>query len=393
MTDTAPPRPLLVRLGAWLTAPPDEAFADAMHDGELLVARVRTWLTLLLLLAPLSSLAIEPGELQHYVGLGVVLIAVAAAVSLERALQRHTFPHRVAFYSSLADVTLVSLALLAFWLVDLPIVTTNSRVAWEVYLVAIAASALRYDQRVTFATGLMAGLQHTGLTVLTWATHRGEGLLAGSDDYGRFSWATQFSRLIIMAAMTVVSLVIVGRTQRLRRMSTNDQLTGLFNRLYAEEFLGNEVLRTSRTNGRLVVALLDVDHFKMFNDTNGHAAGDAALRTLARVLRDRLRRSDVVARFGGEEILLVLPGADLESALDALDQVRVAVGLADIPLPKGGTARVQVSIGVAAWGIDARTTDGLLEIADVRLYEAKAAGRNRVVGPGTTGALSLFPQG
>lgn len=393
MTDTAPPRPLLVRLGAWLTAPPDEAFSDAAHEGELLVARVRTWLTLLLLLAPLSSLAIEPGEPQHYVGLGVVLIAVAAAVSLERALQRHNFPHRIAFYSSLADVTLVSLALFAFWLVGLPIVTTNSRVAWEVYLVAIAASALRYDQRVTFVTGAMAGLQHTGLTVLTWATHRGDGLLAGSEDYGSFSWATQFSRLVIMAAMTVVSLTIVGRTQRLRRMSTNDQLTGLFNRLYAEEFLGNEVLRTARTNGRLVVAMLDVDHFKKFNDTNGHAAGDAALRTLARVLRDRLRRSDVVARWGGEELLLILPGADLESALEALDQVRVAVGLADIALPKGGTARVQVSIGVAAWGIDARTTDGLTEIADARLYEAKAAGRNRVVGPGTAGALSLFPQG
>ncbi len=392
MTDAAPTRPRLVRLGAWLTAPPDEAFADAAHDGELLVARVRTWLALLLLLVPLSSLAIEPGAPQHYVGLVVTLVAVAAAVSLERALQRHTFRQGTAFYSSLADVTLVSLALFAFWLVDLPIVTTNSRVAWEVYLVAIAASALRYDQRVTFATGMMAALQHMGLTVLTWATHRGDGLLVGNEDYGDFSWATQFSRLLIMAAMTVVSLFIVGRTQRLRRMSTNDQLTGLFNRLYAEEFLGNEVLRTARTNSRLVVAMLDVDHFKKFNDTNGHAAGDAALRTLARVLRDRLRRSDVVARWGGEELLIVLPGADLESALEALDQVRVAVGLADISLPKGGTARVQVSIGVAAWGIDARTTDGLTEIADTRLYEAKAAGRNRVVGPGTAGALSLFPQ-
>ena len=88
----------------------------------------------------------------------------------------------------------------------------------------------------------------------------------------------------------------------------------------------------------------------------------------------------------------MLPGADVQSALDALDQVRVAVGLTDITLPKGGTARVQVSIGMAAWGVDARTMDGLLEIADARLYEAKAAGRNRVVGPGTEGMLSLFEQ-
>ena len=85
--------------------------------------------------------------------------------------------------------------------------------------------------------------------------------------------------------MTVVALAMVGRTQRLRKMSTNDRLTGLFNRLYAEEYLVNEVLRTARTRGDLVVALLDVDRFKEFNDTHGHAAGDAALRALARVLQ------------------------------------------------------------------------------------------------------------
>src|SRR5690606_3248657 len=122
----------------------------------------------------------------------------------------------------------------------------------------------------------------------------GDGLLRGSEEYGDFSWSGQVSRLIIIGAMTVVALAMVGRTQRLRKMSTYDRLTGLFNRLYAEEFLNNEVLRTARTRGALVVAMLDVDRFKEFNDTHGHAAGDAALRTLSRVLRDRLRRSDMV---------------------------------------------------------------------------------------------------
>lgn len=392
MTAPAAPRSALARLGAWITSAPDEAFADAARDGELLVARVRTWLTFLLLLAPIISLFFEPGEPQHYLGLGVTLVAVVVAVVLERTIQRRTYRQGIAFVSSTVDVSLVSMSLFAFWLVQRPIITTNSRVVWEVYLIAIAASALRYDQRVTLVAGLMAAAQHLGLTALTWATHRGDGLLVGSEEYGDFSWATQISRLVIIGAMTVVALSIVGRTQRLRRMSTNDRLTGLFNRLYAEEYLVNEVLRTARTRNALVVALLDVDRFKEFNDTHGHAAGDAALRTLATVLKDRLRRSDMVARYGGEEILIVLPGADVESALEALDQVRIAVGLTDITLPKGGTARVQVSIGMAAWGVDARTMDGLLEIADARLYEAKAAGRNRVVGPGTAGMLSLFEQ-
>ncbi|MBL0179410.1 MAG: GGDEF domain-containing protein [Gemmatimonadetes bacterium] len=392
MTTPVARRSTLARLGAWITSPPDEAFADAARDGELLVARVRTWLTFFLLLAPILSLFLEPGDAQHYVGLGVTLIAVAVAVVLERFIQSHTYRQGIAFVSSTVDVSLVSMSLFAFWLVQRPIITTNSRVVWEAYLIAIAASALRYDQRVTLVTGIMAAAQHIGLSVLTWATHRGDGLLVGSEEYGAFSWAAQVSRLVIIGAMTVVALSIVGRTQRLRRMSTNDRLTGLFNRLYAEEYLVNEVLRTARTRNALVVALLDVDRFKEFNDSHGHAAGDAALRTLATVLKDRLRRSDMVARYGGEEVLIVLPGADVESALDALDQVRVAVGLTDITLPKGGTARVQVSIGMAAWGVDARTMDGLLEIADARLYEAKAAGRNRVVGPGTEGMLSLFEQ-
>ena len=382
----------LARLGAWITSPPDEAFADAARDGELLVARVRTWLTFFLLLAPILSLFLEPGDAQHYVGLAVTLIAVLVAVVLERFIQSHTYRQGIAFVSSTVDVSLVSMSLFAFWVVQRPIITTNSRVVWEAYLIAIAASALRYDQRVTLVTGIMAATQHLGLTALTWATHRGDGLLVGSEEYGTFSWAAQVSRVVVIGAMTVVALSIVGRTQRLRKMSTNDRLTGLFNRLYAEEYLVNEVLRTARTRSALVVALLDVDRFKEFNDTHGHAAGDAALRALATVLKDRLRRSDMVARYGGEEVLIVLPGADVQSALDALDQVRVAVGLTDITLPKGGTARVQVSIGMAAWGVDARTMDGLLEIADARLYEAKAAGRNRVVGPGTEGMLSLFEQ-
>lgn len=392
MTTPSLGRTRILRLATWLTAPPDEAFADAARDGELLVARVRTWLTLLLLLLPLSSMAMRPDSAQHYIGLIVTLMAVAIAVSMERSLQRKPFHRGIPFFSSIIDVSLVSLGLFAFWLVDQPIVTTNSRVVWEVYLIVIAASALRYDPRVTAVTGVMAALQHGALTVFTWATHRGDGLLKASDEYGAFSWNTQLSRAMLLGAMTVVALAIVGRTQRLRRMSTNDQLTGLFNRFYAEEFLANEVHRTARTNGSLVVAMLDVDHFKSFNDRHGHRAGDAALRTLSRVIRDRVRRSDMVARYGGEELLLVLPNANVQSALDALDQIRIAVGLTDIPLPKGGVDRMQVSIGVAAWGVDARTVEGLLEISDARLYEAKEAGRNRVVGPGTEGARLPFQQ-
>ncbi len=102
---------------------------------------------------------------------------------------------------------------------------------------------------------------------------------------------------------------------------------------------------------------------------------------MADTLRTALRRSDVVARFGGEEILMVLPGATVEAAIDKMEQVRVKIGLADIPLPRGGTARVTASIGVASTEFDGSQIDTLLDAADGRMYAAKRAGRNRVFGP------------
>jgi len=371
-----------VQLWRWLTATPDDALADAARDGELFVARVRTWLTLLITLSPLISLVFDPTLTMNYIGLGVTLTAVLMAMLVERALQGGGYQSEISFISAVLDVSLVSFALFSFWLLGVPIVATNSRVAFEVYFIAIGASALRYDTRVTVVAGVVAVLQYGLLSELTWYLHTAEELANGAAHYGEFSASTQVSRIIMLVAMTAVALAIVGRSQRLRRQSTSDRLTGLFNRPYAEDFLENEVLRTARTKTSMVVAMLDVDHFKKFNDTYGHAAGDTALKELSHVLRAALRRSDVVARYGGEEILLVLPGTEIGRGMEKLEEVRVQVGLTDIVLPRGGTARITVSIGVAGFGLDGKDVNGLLDVADRRLYQAKDAGRNRVIGPG-----------
>jgi two-component system cell cycle response regulator len=375
-----PARTSLNRLGLWLTAPPDEVLADAAREGELIVARVRTWLTLLLTLIPLLSLAVEPDKQQHYIGLAVALTAVFAAIVIERRVTTNPYRQNMAFVSSITDVSIVSLGLLSFWLISQPIVTTNSRVLFDAYFLALGASALRYDPRVTIAAGTVAITQYSLLVLLTWVTHH-DGLLTGNAEYGTFSWSGQMARVILLLAMIVVALAIVNRTQRLRRMSTGDRLTGLFNRAYAEEYLATELLRTQRSKSTFVVAMLDVDHFKRFNDTYGHAAGDRALQSVAEILRSGVRRTDIVARYGGEEILLIFPGADIGSGLEKLDEIRVRIGLHDITLPRGGTARITVSIGVAAWPEDGISAAALLDIADARLYDAKRAGRNRVIGP------------
>ena len=367
---------------AWLTAPADETLADAARDGELLVARVRTWLTLLILLIPVFSLTFEAAQPQHWIGLGVAAMAAGAALVLDQAVRRGLYRPGLSAVTSLADVTIVSLGLFAFWLIGLPIVTTNSRVVFEAYFLAIAASALRYSPRICSFAGTAAILQYLTLTVLTWRFHEEGALARGAATYGALDWPTQFGRLVMLVAATVLATAIVSRAVRLRRLSTSDRVTGLFNRAYIEEYLGHELVRAAREHQPFAIAMLDVDGFKKFNDTHGHAAGDAALRTLGTTVRSGLRRSDVVARYGGEEILIAMPATTLASAMEKLDELRVRIGLTDIPLPRGGTARVTASIGVAALGLDGATLDQLLDAADARLYAAKAAGRNRTFGPG-----------
>jgi diguanylate cyclase (GGDEF)-like protein len=381
MTGVLPGRRLRTVWG-WITTAPDEVLADAARDGEMLVARVRTWLTLLILIVPIVTLGVYPYETAHYLGLAVALIAVIASAVLDRAVRGGLHWKGLSVLTTVSDVTLVSLALFAFWGVGMPIVTVNSRVVFEVYFLAIGASALRYSPKICVLAGATAIAQYSALSLLTWSVYGPSDLTTGARFYGTLDWTTQVGRIVMLIGMTIVALAIVHRTTKLRKMSTSDRLTGLFNRGYIEEYLGHELPRSARTGEPLALAMLDVDRFKSFNDSHGHVAGDRALRQLATVLRGSLRRSDVIARYGGEEIVLALPGTDLASAIEKLDEVRVRIAVTDIPLPRGGSGRITVSIGVASLGADGATMDELLDAADGRLYEAKAAGRNRLVGPG-----------
>lgn len=169
--------------------------------------------------------------------------------------------------------------------------------------------------------------------------------------------------------------------EQLRRMGETDGLTGLANRRCLDRRLEDEWLRALRSGQSLSVVMLDVDHFKLFNDRFGHMAGDEALRGVARVLTDHVRRpGDLAARYGGEEFLVILPGLDALQASDWAEQVRRAVEAGENVLPD---RIVTISAGVASAGIpECPDLRSLRDVADRRLYLAKARGRNRVVGPG-----------
>jgi diguanylate cyclase (GGDEF)-like protein len=162
---------------------------------------------------------------------------------------------------------------------------------------------------------------------------------------------------------------------KMRELAIRDGLTGLFNRRHSIELLAEAIKAASRTGEQLSVALIDVDHFKKINDEHGHLVGDAVLRNMAGILGDRLRGTDVVGRYGGEEFVVVLRRAGAAEGRDILDAIRAS--LAD----REGTPalpRYTFSAGVAELPVDGADVETLLGRADDRLYQAKDAGRNRI---------------
>lgn len=168
------------------------------------------------------------------------------------------------------------------------------------------------------------------------------------------------------------------RLEESLEMAVKDPLTGLFNRRYASSRLGQALDGLAAGGEPVSAALIDIDHFKRINDTWGHAAGDAVLQGFAmRILRE-MRAVDIAARFGGEEFILIFPGARAEAALEAAERVRAAVARDAFDWPDGGLS-VTVSVGVAE-ARPGEDVEDLLGRADAALYEAKASGRNQVVG-------------
>jgi len=201
------------------------------------------------------------------------------------------------------------------------------------------------------------------------------GLSKGKGESAR----SQTSLAVTVGEDIKLSLFNLRLREKLREQATRDPLTGLYNRRYLEESLERELYRTNREGVPLCVAMLDLDYLKQFNDTFGHEAGDRVLRELGRVLREKLRKSDISSRFGGEEFMLVLPGSSLADARQRVEQIRLLVKGLQVRHEDQILGRLTVSAGVAASPEHGSTAAELIRAADDALYAAKQAGRDRVV--------------
>ncbi|MFW6312957.1 MAG: GGDEF domain-containing protein [Spirochaetota bacterium] len=165
--------------------------------------------------------------------------------------------------------------------------------------------------------------------------------------------------------------------RELLRQAIHDGLTGLFNRSYLDEALPRELARAERDDRHVGLLILDIDHFKDVNDRHGHGAGDRVLARVAKLARTLVRAGDIPCRYGGDELVAVMPGATREEAMQAGERIRSSVAddraVAEVD-------PVTVSVGVAVYPEDATSATDLFRRADRALYEAKDLGRNRVVG-------------
>ncbi len=167
--------------------------------------------------------------------------------------------------------------------------------------------------------------------------------------------------------------------EKLHILSIRDALTGLFNRRYLDETLPREINRAERSNGQLSVLFFDIDHFKIFNDTHGHDAGDIILQNISNVIISSTRESDIACRYGGEEFIIILPDTSIETAERRAESLRKDVSLMKLDYKGQEMGRITISIGVSAYPQHGTKRDTLIKSADVAAYEAKRGGRNQVV--------------
>jgi diguanylate cyclase (GGDEF)-like protein len=174
---------------------------------------------------------------------------------------------------------------------------------------------------------------------------------------------------------------VTSRAQRsrvLRSLMLRDGLTGLFNHTATADQLGIEIARARRQHWSLSFAMIDIDHFKMVNDTYGHGTGDRVLKSLAQLFQQRLRKTDIVGRYGGEEFAIILPGTEAHNARRVMDEIRTDFAEVRQQSSEGAVFCVTFSGGVASFP-DYVSASSLAEAADKALYQAKREGRNRVV--------------
>lgn len=311
------------------------------------------WL-LLALWVSLGAIGVQDVSTTALVVSSLIIGAYNVALTvLALALRRDTGLDRVVItVSRYLDIVAVTTGLIALHDVRNPV--------WVVYLIGIVGAAHFLGRGKLGLYVAWAAANYMAFALITWAN--------GHD----VSWGYVTVALVVLGLMGMTAAMFAGGEQRVReiihRAAITDALTGLPNRHYFHARYTMSMDEAAEKQLPLALMLLDVDHFKEINDRFGHRAGDEKLRAVARSLESAVRETDLVARYGGDEFIVVASGTTRGDALDLAERLRTAVA----------ECETSVSVGVATYPEDGLQQDALIQAADAALYEAKQAGRNRV---------------
>jgi diguanylate cyclase (GGDEF)-like protein len=240
---------------------------------------------------------------------------------------------------------------------------------YGIYLWVTFGNGFRYGVRPLYTSHIMSLIGFVTVILLNPFWHENLLLTGGL-----------FVLLAALPPYGGVLLKALGKANRnLHEQAMRDVLTGLYNRRYLMDSFDRELRRARRRNECLGVMMIDIDHFKQFNDTYGHAAGDEVLHSVALIMLTLVRGEDILCRFGGEEFVLVQMTASAEALTQRAEELRDAVGSHEIVHRARRLGPVTLSIGIAMFPDHGASAETLLSGADAALYRAKASGRNRVV--------------
>jgi diguanylate cyclase (GGDEF)-like protein len=298
---------------------------------------------------------------------GLAEIVLAAMLLFGLALQLYLawfrWDHRIALSVVLVDILAVTGFLLGCVAVNRAIVATNSQLFFFFYFFVIVSAGLRGDAVVSRTVAWSVPISYCFVVTMAVAWRFVQVETQPDPTYGTFRWDFQLARVAILVVVTLITSYDVGLVASDRAEARTDPLTGVHNRRFLEEFLNREIARCRRSHHPLSVLLLDLDGFKAYNDEHGHLAGDRVLAAVASSLRKAVRATDVVARYGGDEFVVVLPNTLGEAARRVARELCRAV-----PPP------VSVSVGIGCMGEDVHTPGQLVAVADAALMRAKQEG-------------------
>lgn len=367
---------ILLAIGQWLIEPsPAIGKPEHRRQARLLMVMLLALLLfgLLGLISPLLGLYSVPGEPED-VSLGYMQISLGAFLLLviEYALSRTRHYLLVAV---LVVVTILGGTFLTM------IVDPNNRQLPSFLVLAGLIGSLFFSARSTALIFLVAFM---GLLLLPIPAPN----VPGANNDNTLFFIMVSGGLVVMATAARQRYLqqidrqtqqLIESEARLRELAIRDPLTGLFNRRYLEESLALEIIRAARKEYTIGIIMADIDHFKRFNDTHGHAAGDAVLVQIAELLHTHVRLSDVICRYGGEEFLIILPEASREITLLRAELIRESAGKLHLQYEGQTLKAVTLSLGIAIFPDHGSSMDVLLGAADAALYRAKRSGRNRVM--------------